>query len=139
MQTPQHENCLSGTVFPVGRCPFRNNLNFLFENFCFKWCFVVTCQKILFSIFCEHKSCCQNFLTSNFCCKQTCFIMTTQDTQRSNGARYWNQNDRELTHIRKHDSAPKRRNRFNITNIVCHQSQHCKDWNALNQINCGFH
>ena len=73
--------------------------------------------------------------------------MTTRDTQRSNGGRYRNQNDRELTHIREHDSAPEWGNRFtcvacwqhNITDIVRHRSQHCEDWNALNRINCGFH
>ena len=73
--------------------------------------------------------------------------MTTQDTQQSNGGRYQNQNDRELTHICKHDLAPEWGNQFtcvacwqhNITNIVCYRSQHCEDWNALNQTNCGFH
>ena len=72
--------------------------------------------------------------------------MTSRDATRSNGTRCRQQADREVHHIREHDSAPEWGNRFtcvacwqhNIPDLTRHRNQHCDDWNALNRINCGF-
>ena len=73
--------------------------------------------------------------------------MTSREATRSHGSRCRQQNDREIHHVREHDTAPEWGNRFacvacwqhGLTDLTRHRNQHCPDWNAFNRINCGFH
>ena len=99
----------------------------------------MTRQNISFSVFREHKSCCQNFFDKQSLLQTNLF--------HHDYTRYSTKQWRQVPKPKWSWTYSHLQNRFtcvacwqhNITNIVHHRSQHCKDWNALNRINCGFH